>query len=165
VTMNDSNSVPDSQSSRLVRVDDVLPRHLRQVFPFMHFNAVQSKCLEAYTGNRNVVVSAPTGSGKTVVMEMAICRELDKALGQANELTIGPTGLPGKIVYLAPIKALAAEKSAEWTSKFSCYGLRIIQLTGDDYSTSNAASVANADVILSTAEKFDRFVTSFITLG
>lgn len=45
-------------------------------------------------GGDNILVSAPTASGKTVIMEMAIIREL----AIRNE--------PFKVLYLAPIRAL-----------------------------------------------------------
>ena len=52
-----------------------LPDNYRSLFNFPVFNAVQSKCFQnVYKSDDNVVLAAPTGSGKTVVMELAICR-------------------------------------------------------------------------------------------
>lgn len=45
-------------------VADVIPAQHRMIFPFAVFNAVQSNCMEAFTSADNLVVSAPTGSGK-----------------------------------------------------------------------------------------------------
>ena len=77
-----------------------LPDRLRQIFSFELFNAIQSKTFEAvYESNDNVVVSAPTGSGKTTIMELAICRLVSSAEQGSY-----------KVVYQAPTKALCAEK-------------------------------------------------------
>ncbi|CAG0998214.1 hypothetical protein METP2_03066 [Methanosarcinales archaeon] len=47
------------------------------------------------------VVAAPTASGKTVIAIAAIVRELSK-----------PSH--GKIIYIAPMRALTNEKESEW---------------------------------------------------
>lgn len=46
-----------------------------------YFNAVQSESFaEVYLSDINLVVSAPTGSGKTVLFELCILRLLEKSL-------------------------------------------------------------------------------------
>lgn len=52
-----------------------------------------------------MLLSAPTGAGKTNVALLAILRELEKHMGPDNTLIEGDF----KIVYLSPMKALAAE--------------------------------------------------------
>ncbi|KAE8213434.1 hypothetical protein CF327_g3056 [Tilletia walkeri] len=69
----------ESRSNHGVRLKPVtaLPDMWRSIFKFPVFNAVQSTCFDSvFQSNRNVVVSAPTGSGKTVVFELAIIRML-----------------------------------------------------------------------------------------
>jgi Lhr-like helicase len=57
-----------------VRATD-LPDRFRSLFTFPIFNVIQSKSFPvAFGSDDNMVLSAPTGSGKTVVMELAICR-------------------------------------------------------------------------------------------
>lgn len=51
------------------------------------------------------VVSAPTGAGKTVLFELAIVASLKQDHNN-------------RIVYLAPTKALCAERARDWNSKF-----------------------------------------------
>lgn len=58
-----------------------------------------------------MVVSSPTGSGKTVVFELSIIRMLE-----ASEY--------GKAVYLAPTKALCGERFKDWSAKFAGIGIK-----------------------------------------
>lgn len=67
-------------------------------------------------GQDNLLVQAPTSSGKTFVGEMAAVK----------------AALAGKqVVYLAPIKALAEEKYAEFARKYAPYGMEVIVSTRD----------------------------------
>jgi superfamily II RNA helicase len=53
----------------------VLPDRLRSFFPFQYFNAMQSEAFpHIYDSDQNVVLSAPTASGKTTCFDMAIAR-------------------------------------------------------------------------------------------
>ena len=55
-------------------VADVLPEYA-DAFPFERFNRMQAEALPALVEREdNVVVSAPTASGKTALAEAAICR-------------------------------------------------------------------------------------------
>ncbi|KAI9324875.1 Sec63 Brl domain-containing protein [Zopfochytrium polystomum] len=103
-----------------------LPDRLRHLFPFSCFNAVQSQCFDvAFGSDRNLVVSAPTGSGKTVIMELAISRML-----------LNFTGDNSKAIYIAPTKALCSERCADWKRKFRTLGISCNELTGDsDYGS------------------------------
>ncbi|GAM36720.1 Hfm1 homolog [Talaromyces pinophilus] len=121
-----------------------LPDRFRALFPYPLFNAVQSKCFPHVYGNDyNVVVSAPTGSGKTVIMELAICRLV-------NNLKDGLF----KLVYQAPTRALCSERFRDWSNKFTSLGLQCAELTGDtDYAQSRL--VQTASIIITTPEKWD----------
>ncbi|KAF2651305.1 P-loop containing nucleoside triphosphate hydrolase protein [Lophiostoma macrostomum CBS 122681] len=121
-----------------------LPDRLRAVFPYPTFNAVQSKCFErVYKSDDNFVLAAPTGSGKTAVLELAICRGVTKyASGQY------------KIVYQAPIKALCSERQRDWQKRFSLLGLNCVELTGDS-DNAELQNVQSADIIVTTPEKWD----------
>lgn len=127
----------------LVSVQD-LPATYRPLFSFPVFNAVQSKCFHpAYGTNDNLVLSAPTGSGKTVIMELAICRLLDVLKDERF-----------KVVYQAPTKSLCAERFRDWNTKFSSLNLKCAELTGDtDYT--QLRSVQNSQILITTPEKWD----------
>ncbi|MCJ1402260.1 Sec63 [Xylographa trunciseda] len=121
-----------------------LPDRFRSVFSFQVFNAVQSKCFQAiYKSNDNLVLSAPTGSGKTVILELAICR-----------LVSGHRSGQFKIVYMAPTKSLCAERQADWQIKFKHLDLECAELTGDT-DQAQLRNVQNASIIITTPEKWD----------
>ncbi|EXJ82464.1 hypothetical protein A1O3_06277 [Capronia epimyces CBS 606.96] len=121
-----------------------LPDKLRSVFKFDVFNAIQSKCFAiAFETDDNMIVSAPTGSGKTVVMELAICRLMAEFRGKDF-----------KIVYQAPTKSLCSERYRDWHVKFGVLNLQCAELTGDTDS-SHLQNVQSAHIILTTPEKWD----------
>ncbi|CAM9813986.1 unnamed protein product [Ectocarpus sp. 6 AP-2014] len=140
------------QMPSLVGVKDVYPPELSRIWPFQNFNAIQSALFQtAAKSDKNVVVSAPTGCGKTVVLEMAIAR-----LWQESGGTLGNR----KVIYISPIKALCQQTLDDWTAKFSPLGIRLAELTSDSTSGPSKGSVslrdlASADVILTTPEKWD----------
>lgn len=134
---------PMIQGIRLVSAHE-LPDRFRSVFSFPVFNAIQSKCFfSVYNGSDNIVLSAPTGSGKTVVMELAICRQVTNSdNGQF------------KVVYQAPTKSLCSERFRDWQAKFSSLGLQCAELTGDT-DHAQLRSVQSASIIITTPEKWD----------
>jgi ATP-dependent DNA helicase HFM1/MER3 len=89
------------------------------------------------------VLSSPTGSGKTAVMELAICRLLrSQAAGQY------------KIVYQGLTKSLCSERQRDWEKKFAPLGLKCTEFTGDsDYN--QLSQVRDAGIIITTPEKWD----------
>jgi ATP-dependent DNA helicase HFM1/MER3 len=121
-----------------------LPDNYRPLFNFPFFNAVQSKCFHTvYKSDDNVVIAAPTGSGKTVVMELAICRLLNIRKDQQF-----------KVVYQAPTKSLCSERFRDWNQKFHSLGLQCAELTGDT-DHSQLGNVQNSQIIITTPEKWD----------
>lgn len=135
---------PIVNSTLLVDPRQSLPDQFRAVFPFELFNVVQSKCFPlVYGTNDNVVISAPTSSGKTAILEMAICK-----------LVSTQRGGNFKIVYQAPTKSLCSEKTRDWQTKFSHMNLSCVELTGDT-SQAEAHRIGSATIIVTTPEKWD----------
>jgi helicase len=87
---------------------------------------------------KSLVVASPTASGKTLI---AIIAAYLKAKNRA-----------GKVVYLAPLRALASEKYREF-SELSRFGITTAISTGDYDSTGE--SLGRADIIVLTNERFD----------
>jgi ATP-dependent DNA helicase HFM1/MER3 len=127
----------------LVSVND-LPEKYRSIYPFPLFNAIQSKCFHpVYKTNDNIVLAAPTGSGKTVVMELAICRLLNVLKDERF-----------KVVYQAPTKSLCSERFRDWNTKFAALDLKCAELTGDTDHT-QLRSIQTSQIIITTPEKWD----------
>uniref|UniRef100_A0A3B4A8S9 Helicase ATP-binding domain-containing protein n=1 Tax=Periophthalmus magnuspinnatus TaxID=409849 RepID=A0A3B4A8S9_9GOBI len=97
-----------------------------------------------YTG-RNFVASAPTGSGKTVLFELAIIRQLMETSEPWADF---------KAVYMAPIKALCSQCFENWKRKFGPLGLKCKELTGDT-EIDDFFEIQDSHVILTTPEKWD----------
>ncbi|KAJ6302004.1 hypothetical protein OIU77_016164 [Salix suchowensis] len=129
-----------------------LPPPFRSVFSFRYFNSLQSECFPVcYHSDVNMVISAPTGSGKTVLFELCILRLLSRFISEGRFVHV--KGIL-KTIYIAPSKALVQEKLRDWTQKFGSLGINCLELTGDN-EFYNARTIQEADIILTTPEKFD----------
>ncbi|KAG9310669.1 DEAD-domain-containing protein [Chiua virens] len=103
-----------------------LPGRFRGVFKFGVFNAVQSACFDQVLGSdENLIISAPTGCGKTVLFELSMIRIFTQSASDPRS---------AKCVYVAPTKALCTEKYNEWTAKFGGLGIKCCELTGDTFT-------------------------------
>ncbi|KAL7665431.1 RNA helicase [[Candida] zeylanoides] len=112
---------------------------------FQYFNPMQTMAFHTlYNTAASVFVGSPTGSGKTIVAELAMWQAFRDAPGS-------------KVVYIAPMKALVRERVDDWRRRLcgnsSPLGLRLVELTGD--SLPEARDVREADIIVTTPEKFD----------
>ncbi|XP_077394104.1 putative ATP-dependent DNA helicase HFM1 isoform X2 [Festucalex cinctus] len=139
--------VQGSSGSDVLRPVSEIPAKFRPVFSeFPFFNYVQSKALDEilYT-DKNFVACAPTGSGKTVLFELAIIHLL-------METTEPWRGV--KAVYMAPIKALCSQCFENWTKKFGPLGLNCKELTGDT-EIDDFFEIQDSHIILTTPEKWD----------
>ncbi|ETO25856.1 hypothetical protein RFI_11282, partial [Reticulomyxa filosa] len=113
-----------------------------KLFGFKYFNPIQTQVFfVAYRTDNNILLGAPTGSGKTVIAELCLMRQLQT--------------LPEKkTIYIAPLKALARERYKAWKDKFGDQmNLKVIMLTGD--MTPDRKAIDEANIIITTPEKWD----------
>jgi len=82
----------------------------------------QEDAIAAIESNKSVVVSAPTGSGKTLIADYIIERDLKQGM---------------KIIYTAPIKALSNQKYKEFCRSYGEQNVGL--MTGDMVKNSSAS--------------------------
>ncbi|EDW23748.1 GL23759 [Drosophila persimilis] len=121
------------------------------LYGFTHFNPIQTQIFHClYHTDNNVLLGAPTGSGKTIVAELAIFRALNE-------------NPKCKVVYIAPLKALVKERIGDWEKRFhrSSLGLKVVELTGD--VTPDIQAIRESQLIVTTPEKWDGISRSWQT--
>jgi len=108
-------------------------------------NELQQDVLELDSEIGNLVVAAPTGSGKSNVFSM----RAHKVLFTKNPLK------RKKVVYIAPMKAIVEQKKEQFLSKDSPYNkFTIGVMTGDYYSEKDDKTGRDSDIIIATPESF-----------
>lgn len=135
---------------------------------FATFNPLQSEIANAIAySDDNVVLSAPTGAGKTVAFEMAIARFLDVDL-QLSYTSNNCISKARKIVYLSPSKALCEERYKDWSCRLHSMnlGIETAIITGDGDPSDSFRDLVSAHLILTTPEKWDsitrRWIENFV---
>lgn len=112
-------------------------------------NRIQSVVFDtAYHTNENLLICAPTGAGKTNVALLTIVHQIRQFIDQG---VIKKDQF--KIVYVAPMKALAAEMTRNFSRKLSCLGISVKELTGDMQLTKT--EILQTQMLVTTPEKWD----------
>lgn len=108
------------------------------------FNPIQTQVFFAlYHTDNNCIIGAPTGSGKTIISELAVLR-------------IFKENPNGKVVYIAPYKALAKERIRDWRKRFQKnkrLNKKVLELTGD--YTPDLEALISSNILVTTPEKWD----------
>uniref|UniRef100_A0A453IML2 Helicase ATP-binding domain-containing protein n=1 Tax=Aegilops tauschii subsp. strangulata TaxID=200361 RepID=A0A453IML2_AEGTS len=112
------------------------------LYRFTHFNPIQTQAFHVlYHTETNVLLGAPTGSGKTISAELAM-------------LHLFNTQPDMKVVYIAPLKAIVRERMNDWRHRLvTQLGKKMVEMTGD--FTPDMVALLSADIIISTPEKWD----------
>ena len=129
-----------------------LPDWARQGFgSAKELNRIQSKCFPAaFNDDNNMLICAPTGSGKTNVAMLAMLREIGKNRNpETGEIMLDDF----KVIYIAPLKALVHEQAGNFGKRLETYGIKVSELTGDRQLTKQ--QIADTQVIVTTPEKWD----------
>jgi len=91
---------------------------------------------------KNLLVTTPTASGKTLIAMMAAIKTIEKGL---------------KVIYLTPLRALATEKYHDFLAleNIDITGIKTrVKVSSSDYNSSGK-EVEDADVVILTNEKMD----------
>jgi pre-mRNA-splicing helicase BRR2 len=137
-------------NERFVKISE-MPDWAQPAFEGMQqLNRVQSKVYEtALFKADNILLSAPTGAGKTnvavltILQQIALNRNLDGSFNNNNY----------KIVYVAPMKALVAEVVGNLSNRLQEYGVQVKELSGDQ--TMTRQQIEETQIIVTTPEKWD----------
>ncbi len=112
----------------------------------------------AYKTSENMLVCAPTGAGKTDAAMLTILHTIGQyatpnpaSRPEAADFAVDTDGF--KIIYVAPMKALAAEITDKLGRRLAWLGIRCREYTGDMHLTK--AEIVQTQVLVTTPEKWD----------
>ncbi|CAG7848419.1 Putative helicase mug81; AltName: Full=Meiotically up-regulated gene 81 protein [Serendipita indica DSM 11827] len=158
VTVPPARVVPPRATERLVPCSE-LPPLAKGSFPgYTSLNRIQSIVYPtAFKTNENMLICGkqpPTGAGKTDVAMLTILRAIDQH--RDHRISDIPSSVRRddfKIIYVAPMKALAAEIVRKLGKRLAWLRIKVRELTGDMQLTK--AEIAETQIIVTTPEKWD----------
>ncbi|CAB3404822.1 unnamed protein product [Caenorhabditis bovis] len=113
-------------------------------------NVIQSIVFEqAYKTKENLLICAPTGAGKTNIAMLTILNTIHEHMNQRGEIVKDDF----KIIYIAPMKALATEMTESFGKRLAPLGLKVRELTGDTQLSRN--EITDTQMLVLTPEKWD----------
>jgi helicase len=120
-----------------------LLKTLIDISGYKELNPVQKGALKkGVMKGKNLVIFAPTASGKTFCCEMAAASAI--------------LGRKGKAIYMAPLVALASEKFEDFKRKYERLGIRVAMSVGD--FDSSDSWLKGYDLIIVSNEKMDSLI-------
>jgi Superfamily II helicase len=119
-------------------IDDKIKKVIRNR-GYNDLRELQYEAISKGLEDKNILVNVATGGGKTLISEVIAIQELLKHKG-------------GKVIYLAPIRALAYEKFKEFKD-WNAIGLTREMSVGDYQKSIDDMKEAN--LLIMTYEKFD----------
>jgi len=169
-------SAPIRDQSKLhprIDLDSAMNAQCRKAFAgTSSLNPMQSEVFDAaFHTQENLLICAPTGAGKTNVAMLTFVAHLrEKGIiknekdpyaayshigddGGGRNSSSSQNGEGRKIVYIAPMKALAQEVVEKFSSKLKPLNVIVRELTGDMQLTRLEAE--SSDIIVTTPEKWD----------
>ncbi|KAF2135721.1 uncharacterized protein K452DRAFT_260242 [Aplosporella prunicola CBS 121167] len=144
---------------KLVEIKDMDGLCKRTFKGYKTLNRMQSLVYPvAYKTSENMLICAPTGAGKTDAAMLTILNTIAKNIvpspweePDATDFTLLAEDF--KIVYVAPMKALAAEITDKLGKRLSWLGVQVRELTGDMHLTKS--EIVQTQIIVTTPEKWD----------
>lgn len=124
------------------QLSERLTAYLERI-PIIQLNIVQCEALlSGLLEGRDILVSSPSGSGKTLIGELACVNAL---------FTQG-----GKVLFLVPLKAIANEKFEEFHEKLAPENIKVGISTGD--FRIDVTDIEDASFLVMTYERFDTYL-------
>ncbi|KAH8681476.1 Sec63 Brl domain-containing protein [Xylariales sp. PMI_506] len=112
----------------------------------------------AYRTSENMLICAPTGAGKTDAAMLTILQTIAQyctpnpiETTNADDFAVDADDF--KIVYVAPMKALAAEITEKLGKRLAWLGIHAREYTGDMHLTKS--EIVQTQIIVTTPEKWD----------
>ena len=144
---------------KLVQLSDMDSLCRRTFKGYKGLNRMQSLLYRvAYKTSENMLICAPTGSGKTDAAILTILHTISQNIlpdpseePDASEFMVQVDNF--KVVYVAPMKALAAEVTEKLGKRLQWLGIQVRELTGDMQLTKR--EIAATQIIVTTPEKWD----------
>ena len=127
-------------------------RILRVLFEsrIFHLRNIQKIAIEkGLFFRKSFLISAPSGSGKTLIGELCAINNVFQKYG--------------KSIYLVPFKALATEKYFHFKKSYNRFGIKV-ELSIGDYDVDDA-KLEKADLIITTYEKMDSILRKSMLLA
>ena len=135
---------PHKNKTKLISIS-TLPEWCQPCFiNLSRLNTIQSTTFSAsFESDHNMLISAPTGAGKTNLALLAMLRCV------SNYQSLNDV----KIVYVAPLKALVQELVHSFSIKLKPLNMAVGELTGDTAMTKQQLQATH--LIITTPEKWD----------
>lgn len=144
---------------KLINISDMDGLCKRTFKGYTSLNRMQSLVYPvAYKTIENMLICAPTGAGKTDAAMLAILNTIGdntnpKPHDAPNATDFVVSAEDFKIVYVAPMKALAAEITGKLGKRLAWLGIQVRELTGDMHLTKK--EIVQTQIIVTTPEKWD----------
>lgn len=118
---------------------------------FEKFNPIQTQVIpKLYEGNNNLLIASPPGSGKGVILDLALLDFLRKQKQPSNDIN------DHLCVFVTPKESTCSERYDDWNAKFglqSYWGQSVVKLTGDP--TADLKLLAIANILICTPKQWD----------
>lgn len=123
---------PPPKDGELVSIDFLPPWAQMAFAGYKTLNRIQSRIFDAaFHTNQNLLVCAPTGAGKTNIAMISVLHEVGANMSDDGVID----GDAFKVVYVAPMKALAAEVTAAFAKRLEPLGTCSVYVRGGNVST------------------------------
>ncbi len=126
---------------------------------FKKLTEIQKKAYPEIFSDRNLIVVAPSGAGKTLIAELIALKDI---VGESNIETISTTRTyskkeifetrNAKTIFLVPLRALAEEKANSLARDYRHFNLKIhMSMSEIDF---DEKEIRNCNILISTYERF-----------